>query len=61
MNTTEAKGTWNAKKGQLKQRIAILTDDDKMLLSGKKIELIGKLQTKLGQTKEDLHKFISGL
>jgi uncharacterized protein YjbJ (UPF0337 family) len=61
MNTTEAKGNWNAQKGKLKQKFAILTDDDLLLVKGKKDELLGRLQIKLGKTKEELHKIIAGL
>ncbi len=30
MNTTELKGKWDEQKGKLKQKYAILTDDDLM-------------------------------
>jgi uncharacterized protein YjbJ (UPF0337 family) len=61
MNTTEVKGNWNEQKGKLKQKFAILTDDDLMLVSGKKEEMLGRLQAKLGKTKEELHKIIASL
>jgi uncharacterized protein YjbJ (UPF0337 family) len=61
MNTTEVKGNWNEQKGKLKQKFAILTDDDLMFVSGKKEEMLGKLQAKLGKTKEELHKIIASL
>lgn len=61
MNTTEIKGNWNEQKGKLKQKFAILTDDDLLLVEGKKEEMLGKLQIKLGKTKEELHKIIEGL
>lgn len=61
MNTTELKGNWNEQKGKLKQKFAILTDDDLMFAEGKKEEMLGKLQAKLGKTKEELHTIISGL
>ncbi len=61
MNTTEFKGNWNEQKGKLKQKYAILTDDDLLLEEGKEDELYGKLQKKLGKTKEELHKIISSL
>jgi uncharacterized protein YjbJ (UPF0337 family) len=61
MNTTEIKGNWNEQKGKLKQKFAILTDDDLMLKDGKKDEMLGKLQIKLGKTKEELHKIMSEL
>jgi uncharacterized protein YjbJ (UPF0337 family) len=59
MNTTEAKGNWNEQKGKLKQKFANLTDDDLMFAEGKKDEMLGKLQIKLGKTKEELHKIMT--
>jgi uncharacterized protein YjbJ (UPF0337 family) len=61
MNTTELKGTWNEQKGKLKQKFATLTDNDLTFAEGKKEEMLGKLQIKLGKTKEELHKLISEL
>ena len=59
MNTTELKGNWNEQKGKLKQKFANLTDDDLMYAEGKKDEMFGKLQKKLGKTKEELYKVMS--
>ena len=59
MNTTEVKGNWNEQKGKLKQKFATLTDDDLMFAEGKKEEMLGRLQIKLGKTKEELHKIMS--
>lgn len=61
MNTTEVKGNWNEQKGKLKQQFATLTDNDLMFAEGKKDEMMGRLQIKLGKTKEELHKIIAGL
>ncbi len=61
MNTTEIKGNWNEQKGKLKQKFATLTDDDLMFEEGKKDEMFGRLQIKLGKTKEELHDLISAL
>jgi uncharacterized protein YjbJ (UPF0337 family) len=61
MNTTELKGNWEAQKGKLKQKFAALTDDDLLFVTGKKEEMIGKLQIKLGKTKEELYKIIKAL
>ena len=61
MNTTEFKGTWNEQKGKLKQKFAELTDNDLMFEEGKKEEMFGKIQIKLGKTKEELHKIINSL
>jgi uncharacterized protein YjbJ (UPF0337 family) len=59
MNTTEVKGNWNEQKGKLKQKFATLTDDDLMFAEGKKDEMLGRLQIKLGKTKDELHKIMS--
>jgi uncharacterized protein YjbJ (UPF0337 family) len=61
MNTTELKGNWDEQKGKLKQKFAALTDNDLLFVEGKKDEMLGKLQIKLGKTKEELHKIIQAL
>ena len=61
MNTTEVKGKWNEQKGKLKQKFAALTDNDLIFAEGKKDEMLGRLQIKLGKSKEELHKIISEL
>ena len=61
MNTTEIKGNWNELKGKLKQNYADLTDDDLMYEEGKEDEMYGKLQQKLGKTKEEFNKLLSDL
>lgn len=60
-NITELKGNWNEAKGKLKQQFAMLTDNDLLLVEGKQDELIGRLQIKLGKTKEEISKIISEL
>ena len=61
MNTTQVAGNWNEQKGKLKQQFAELTDNDLLFIDGKKDEMLGRLQKKLGKTKEELHKIISDL
>lgn len=61
MNTTQIKGNWNEMKGKLKQQYAELTDDDLMYAEGKEDEMFGKLQQKLGKTKEEVQQIISDL
>ena len=60
-NPIELKGNWNELKGKLKQKYAALTDNDLLYQSGKKDEMLGKLQVKLGKTKEELHNIINAL
>ena len=60
-NTTQLQGNWNETKGKLKQKFAMLTDNDLLLLEGKQDELIGRLQIKLGKTKEEIQIIIAAL
>ncbi|MBK9016366.1 MAG: CsbD family protein [Saprospiraceae bacterium] len=61
MNTTIVKGSWNEQKGKLKQKFATLTNNDLMFDEGKKVEMMGKLQIKLGKTKEELESIFSSI
>ena len=61
MNETTLKGTWIEQKGKLKQRFAELTDNDLMIIEGKKDEMMGRLQIKLGKSREELIKIIATL
>lgn len=58
---TELKGNWNEQKGKLRKKFAILTDNDLLYEQGKKEEMLGKLQVKLGKTREELVKIIESL
>lgn len=60
-NLTEIKGNWHETKGKLKQKFAILTDDDLLLVEGKQDEMLGRLEAKLGKTKEAIHELIQSL
>ena len=61
MTNTELKGNWNEQKGKLKQKFAQLTDNDFLFVEGKKDEMIGRLQIKLGKSKEQLQAIIAAL
>jgi uncharacterized protein YjbJ (UPF0337 family) len=61
MNILKLKGEWNETAGKLKQKYANLTDNDLIFQQGKEEELLGRLQTKVGKTKEQLRKIISKL
>jgi uncharacterized protein YjbJ (UPF0337 family) len=61
MNKTEMKGNWNAQKGKLRQKYAFLTENDLMFEKGKQEEMYGRLQIKLGKTKEELRNIINDL
>ena len=55
------KGNWNEIKGKMKQKYASLTDDDLMYDEGKDDELLGRIQKKIGQSKNELIKWIESL
>ncbi|SHG52096.1 CsbD-like [Flavobacterium fluvii] len=61
MSTIELTGNWEEQKSKLKQKFAALTDNDLLFVKGKKEEMLGKLQKKLGKTKEELFKIIGAL
>ena len=61
MNKLNIKGNWNEASGKLKQQFATLTDDDLLFKEGKEEELLGRLQKKLGKTKEEIREMISKL
>ncbi|QEH39984.1 CsbD family protein [Chitinophaga sp. XS-30] len=61
MNSLQLKGNWNEIKGKLKQQYGDLTDDDLLYAEGKEEELYGRLQKKLGKSKEEVKKLINEL
>ena len=52
---------WKEQKAVLKQRFASLTENDLLFADGMKDEMLGKLQIKLGKSREELHKIIEAL
>ena len=56
MDKQEVKGTWNEIKGKIKQKYGQLTDDDLTYTEGKEDEMYGRLQQKLGKTKDEIRK-----
>lgn len=58
MTKMNLKGNWNEIKGKLKQKYGQLTDDDLTFAEGKEDELLGRLQKRLGKSKEDVRKEI---
>lgn len=53
------KGNWNQLKGKLKQQFGNLTDDDLLYEEGKEDELKGRLQKRLGKTREEIDDLLS--
>jgi uncharacterized protein YjbJ (UPF0337 family) len=61
MNSTVIKGNWNELKGKLKQKYGNLTDDDLMFSEGMEDEMLGRLQKKLGKSKDEVRRLIAEL
>jgi uncharacterized protein YjbJ (UPF0337 family) len=60
MGATEdkMKGNWNQLKGKLKQQYGDLTDDDLKYSEGKEDEVLGRIQERTGESKENIKSFI---
>ncbi|HTE10718.1 MAG TPA: CsbD family protein [Chitinophagaceae bacterium] len=54
-------GAWNDVKGKAKKQYANLTDDDLLYEEGKDDELVGRIQKKIGKTKDEVVKWIESL
>ena len=54
-------GTWNEVKGKIKKEYADLTDDDLLYNEGNDEELLGKIQQKIGKTKQEVKDWIESL
>lgn len=61
MNKLEIKGNWNTISGKLKQKYADLTDNDLLFVEGKEEELYGRMQIRLGKTKEEVRGIIEDI
>lgn len=61
MDKLEFKGKWNEWKGKIKQANADFTDDDLLYEEGKDDEMMGKIQQKLGKTRDETIKWLKSL
>jgi len=56
MEKLQIKGAWNEVKGKMKQKYSQLTDDDLLYEEGKEDEMMGRLQQKLGKTRDEIRE-----
>ncbi|HTM65597.1 MAG TPA: CsbD family protein [Flavipsychrobacter sp.] len=61
MDRLELKGEWNKIKGKAKQAQGDLTDDDLRREEGKDDEMVGRIQTKLGKTRDEVIDWLKSL
>jgi uncharacterized protein YjbJ (UPF0337 family) len=55
------KGSWEEQKGKLKQKISVLLDNDLLFESGRRDEMLEKLQISFGKRREEILAIIVGL
>ena len=61
MDKLELKGSWNELKGKVKQAHSGFTDDELEYEDGKDDELFGRIQQKLGKTKDEVIAWLRSL
>jgi len=61
MTKIKAKGDLNILKGKLKQKFGKLTDNELLFIKGKEEELIGRIQRKIGKTKQGVRDLLARL
>jgi uncharacterized protein YjbJ (UPF0337 family) len=55
------RGNWNELKGKLKAQYGELTDDDLAYQQGKEEELIGRIQKRIGESKDEVKRIIDNI
>lgn len=61
MNAQTLQGHWNEIRGQLKQKWGQLTDQDLEFAEGNVDQLVGNIQKKTGQSREEIEAFLDRL
>ena len=61
VNKQSLAGNWNQLRGKLKEKWGKLTDDDLRQFSGNVDQLVGRIQTRTGETREAIEDFLDQL
>lgn len=61
MDKLTFKGKWNEWKGKIKKANADMTDNDLQYEEGRDDELIGRIQQKIGKTRDETVKWLRSL
>jgi uncharacterized protein YjbJ (UPF0337 family) len=56
MNWDQVEGKWKQASGKAKEKWGKLTDDDLQRISGKRDQLVGRIQERYGIAKEDAER-----
>jgi uncharacterized protein YjbJ (UPF0337 family) len=59
MQPIEIKGDWDITRNRMKQKWASLTDDDLAYSTGQFENMIGRIQTRTGETRRTIEKFFT--
>lgn len=58
VNAQMLQGNWNEIKGKIKERWGSLTDDELLSFSGDVDQLVGRIQARSGESREDIERFL---
>jgi uncharacterized protein YjbJ (UPF0337 family) len=61
MNWDQVEGKWEQVKGSIKQKWGKLTDDDLTMAKGRRDQLVGKLQERYGDKRENVERDVDEL
>ena len=59
VNTQVLQGQWNQVRGQLKKKWGQLTEDDLKFTNGNIDQLIGRIQSKTGEARDAIERFLN--
>lgn len=60
MNQSELAGRWKELRGQVRQKWGKLTNDDLDQINGKREELVGKIQSAYGKSRDEADREVDG-
>jgi len=58
MNWDTIAGNWKSAKGHLREQWGKLTDDDLDVIAGKRDQLVGTIQTRYGNTRDEAERMV---
>lgn len=61
MEKMKLKGKWNQLKGEIKKKWASLTDDDLTYAEGDFDQLVGRIQQRTGEKREEIRQYLNEL
>ena len=56
MNWDRIEGRWQETKGKIREQWGKLTDDDLDIIAGKRDQLVGILQRRYGETRDEMER-----